>query len=318
MKSIMRPVEISVCIPAYKNAPLLKRLLESIQQQSFRDYEIIITDDSPDDSVENLVRSFYFSQPLKYFRNTPSLGTPENWNEAIRHASGNWIKVMHNDDWFRNENALQLFYDHTERLPGCSFFFAAFQNVIEETGVSEIVTCNVFDRFFLGLSPLHLFKRVYVVNPSCTLVKRDADIFYDRNFKFVVDFDYYIRFFHKLKTYAYIKDVLINVGLHDRQVTKYTFLVPEVQIPENILLLKKMGIKILKNPFVYDYYWRLFRNLKIKNTEDVKKYYPDTIQRSLQRMIKFQSAIAPYLLKKGFFSKLFMSVSYIMSFFAKP
>jgi len=312
-----RPVEISICIPVYKKVDFLKRLLESVKIQTFPDYEIIITDDTPDDSIETLVKQFSFTQPVKYFKNSPALGTPENWNETVRRASGKWIKMMHNDDWFASEHSLQRFYDCTEKNQDCSFFFSAFRNIIEGTGISQTVKCDIFDRLFLKMSPLHLFKKVYVGNPSCTLIRRDIESLYDRRFKFVVDFEYYIRCFRQLKKYMYLNEVLINVGFHDEQVTKYTFLVPEIQIPENILLLEKLGTKILKNPFVYDYYWRLFRNLKIRDAEEIKKYYSGAISPLLVKMIRFQSRIAPAVLKKGLFSKLFMTVNYIVSFFAK-
>ena len=52
---------------------------------------------------------------LRYFKNEQPLGTPENWNEAIRNANGAWIKIMHNDDWFATDNALQVFYNKIQQ-----------------------------------------------------------------------------------------------------------------------------------------------------------------------------------------------------------
>ena len=63
------------------------------------------------------------------------------------------------------------------------------------------------------------------------------------------------------------------MGLNEEQVTKYSFRVTEVEIPENHLLIEKLGFNILRNIFVYDYYWRLYRNLEIKNEQQVKEYY---------------------------------------------
>ena len=311
------PVEISVCIPVYKKVDFLRRLLDSLAIQTFGDYEIIITDDSPDDSIENLVNQYSFQQPLKYVRNRPALGTPENWNEAARHATGSWIKMMHNDDWFASEHSLQRFYYHAQNSRECKFFFSAFQNVVAGTGSSEVVRCDIFDRLFLKISPLHLFRKVYVGNPSCTLIRSGTGLEYDRRFKFVVDFEYYIRCFRNLKKYYYIDEVLIKVGLHEDQVTKYTFLVPEVQIPENFLLLEKLGTKILRNPFVYDYYWRLFRNLNIRSEEELKRYHPGRVFPSLQRMIRSQSRISSRVLKRGVLSKFFMSISYLANLFTE-
>ena len=53
----MKPF-ISICIPAYKRVNYLKRLLESVAIQTFNDYEVIITDDSDDNSVRELADQY--------------------------------------------------------------------------------------------------------------------------------------------------------------------------------------------------------------------------------------------------------------------
>src|ERR1044072_4054338 len=95
-----KEIFISICIPAYKNVDFLKRLLDSIAIQTYSNYEIIICDDSPDESVAEFIKSRSVLKNIRYHRNVSSLGTPENWNECIRRANGEWIKIMHDDDWF--------------------------------------------------------------------------------------------------------------------------------------------------------------------------------------------------------------------------
>jgi glycosyltransferase involved in cell wall biosynthesis len=305
--------EISICIPAYKNIVFLERLLDSISIQTFKNYEVIITDDSPDDIVEMFLTGYRKINNLNHFKNPVPLGTPENWNEGIRRASGRWVKLMHDDDWFSTKNALQIFVNATKKNPECQFFFSAFQNVFEETGERRIVRCNFFDRLILFLNPLHLFKRVYVGNPSCTFIRRDVGELYDKRFKFVVDFEYYIRIIRNCKSYEYIDKVLLSIGFNSEQVTKYTFLVPDVQIPENLLLLQKLGPAILRNILVYDYFWRMVRNLKVRSVAELETYYPDTIHPILVQMINVESAVSLKLLKNGIVSKILMVTTYIRS-----
>jgi len=309
--------EISICIPAYKNISFLKRLLDSITIQTYLNYEVIVTDDTPDNSVEVFLEQNFSFLTIRYYKNKQSLGTPENWNECIRRAKGKWIKLMHNDDWFNKEDALQKFYNVTLDYPDISFFFCAFQNIVENTGKKELVRCTIADRFFLNLSPLHLFKRVYIGNPSCTFIKNDIGLLYDNRFKFVVDFEYYIRCLQKLKEYKYIDEALLNIGFHDEQVTKFTFLKPEVQIPENFRLLEKFGLRILKNIFVYDYYWRMCRNLKIRKLEQVSQYYAGDIPLLVTEIINFQSGVHLSILKIGVISKVLMTANYCISLFKK-
>ena len=307
---------ISICIPAYKRIEYLERLLNSIAIQTFKSYEIVITDDSPDLSVSTFVQNFKGIEKLNYYRNEKPLGTPENWNESIRKANGDWIKLMHDDDWFTSENSLQLFYESTLKKPGCDFFFSAYNNVYESK--TETIQLGAMGKILLKLSPLNLFKKQYVGNPSCTLIKRNIDLFYDNRFKWVVDFEYYIRCLKRSKNFFYIDLPLINVGLNEEQVTKYSFRMPEVEIPENHLLIEKTGFGILRNINVYDYYWRLYRNLDIKNEKGISKYYQARLHPLLKQMIVSQSKIPSGLLQLGIFSKITMFFNYLLSLLKKP
>ncbi len=313
----MNPPLISICIPAYKRIDYLQKLLQSISIQSFKDFEVIITDDSRDDSVEIFLKNFTGISHIHYFKNQQVLGTPENWNESIRKACGTWIKLMHDDDWFADENSLQKFYAATKAHPNCSFFFSAYNNVFDNKRNPEAVRLNGIGYFMLKRSPLNLFKKQYVGNPSCTLVRKDVGLFYDSNFKWVVDFEYYIRVLKKVKSFFYIDEVLVNVGVNEDQVTKYTFRNPEVEIPENHLLIEKTGFDILRNPFVYDHYWRLYRNLQIRDESMVKRYYGTSLHPLLKQMIHFQKRIPRGFLKNGLVSKILMSGNYFVSLFRK-
>lgn len=308
---------ISICIPAYKRIEYLQHLFDSISIQTFKNYEVIVTDDSSDESVRTFIRNYKGIENVRYYRNKIILGTPENWNESIRKARGKWIKLMHDDDWFTDEVSLQIFYNASLRNADCSFIFSAYNNINEKPGIKTPVYLNRCGRFLLSQSPLNLFKKQFVGNPSCTLIRKDIDIFYDNRFQWVVDFEFYIRCIQKVKKYFYINQSLVNVGINDEQVTKYTFRKSGVEIPENHLMIAKMGFHILRNIFVYDYYWRLYRNLEIISAKDIEKYYSKPLHPLLKQMINSQRKIPIRILKVGMFSKLFMFQNYLVSLFRK-
>jgi glycosyltransferase involved in cell wall biosynthesis len=118
-------VKVSICIPAYNQVEYLKRTIDSVLNQSYSDYEIIITDDSPSDIVFDLVQQYQSEARLQYFKNRVSLGSPENWNESIRKSSGEYIKIMHHDDYFSNENSLSEFVKMLDDNPDSNFAFSA-------------------------------------------------------------------------------------------------------------------------------------------------------------------------------------------------
>lgn len=101
--------EISICIGTYNRIDYLKRLLDSIAIQKYKNFEVIITDDSSNDSIEQYLKTIHVSFPIQYIRNKETLGTPKNWTAGIPYASGQWIKVMHDDDYFSDADSLNAF-----------------------------------------------------------------------------------------------------------------------------------------------------------------------------------------------------------------
>jgi glycosyltransferase involved in cell wall biosynthesis len=307
---------ISICIPAYTHVDYLRRLLDSVLIQTYTDYEIVITDDSPDDTVAELVEKYSSKTEIRYFKNAQPLGTPENWNEAIRKANGKWIKIMHNDDWFASEDSLRIFYNNIQQHPDAVFFFSAFQNVEAGSGEIEIVKLSYADKKFFESNPYHLLKKVYVGNPSCTIVKKDLNIWYDKRYKYIVDFDYYIRVIQQTGMPVYIDEVLLDIGFHGDQVTAYTKFNPSIQLPENITFLNEQKRDILRNIVVFDYYWRLMRNMKINSVQKLKSYLGQLkVNDKITFVVNFQKNIPYQVLKIGVFSKFCMTVCYITTLF---
>jgi len=298
---------ISICIPAYKNVNHLSRLLDSIQLQTFQDFEVIITDDSPDESIDDFIKQANYPFEIRYFKNFPAAGSPENWNISIRHAIGKWIKIMHDDDWFSDENSLNEFYTHSLKANDV-FIFSGFENVYFEKGTSKIYAIKFYELLLLKLSPLSIYRKNYIGHPSTTLIKNNRSKWFDKKLKWVVDFEFYIRLLREEKSFVAIKKPLICIGMGSEQITQTAFYNKQIELPENFYLLHKLGKNVLKNIFVYDHFWRLMRNLDIKSIAEIKSYTIDIeIPKEIESMIRIiQKSGAEKLKSNGFLSKISM------------
>ena len=308
----MNFVNVSICIPAYKNAGFLNRLLDSIAIQAYKDYEVIITDDSPDDEVKTFVSNYSKIKNLRYFKNTAQLGTPKNWNEGISKAMGSWIKIMHDDDWFVDENSLQTFIDVTNERPTATVVYSAYVNI--ENGRTKSISARpaLFRRIAFKLNPFSIVSTNFIGPPSVVLHKNNAQFVYDDKLKWLVDLEFYARYFEASKM-IYCKKALLNIGINDQQVTKASSLIPEVEIPEYLYFLNKHGVRILKNWLVYDSYWRLVRNFKIKGEDDIfNAGFNGEIPKELLSIIRLQKNIPSFILHVGVLSKLVMFVKYLL------
>lgn len=303
---------ISICIPAYKRSAYLQRLLDSIVIQSYQDYEVIVTDDSPDDEVNDMVKSFSDKISIRYHRNEITLGTPANWNAGIGLAKGTWIKLMHDDDWFADATSLQQFAD-AAMLGKSDFIFSAYNNVFENTKAQKIVFPDKFRLKQAMQEPAVLLAKNFIGHPSVTLHKNDGKFMYDTQMKWLVDIDMY-RMRMEEQGFYFIPVALVNIGLSDSQVTAYTKNNGNVEVPEHFHFLEKMGVEKLKNILVYDYNWRFIRNFNIHSVNQLRFFgFNGKVPVVLQSMISTQSKIPRILLKQGVLSKLIMLLHFIMN-----
>ena len=90
---------VSICIPTYNGSNYLEACLQSVCQQTFTDFEIIICDDCSSDNTIEIVKIFQQKDPrIKLFINQKNLGLVGNWNRCLELAAGEWIKFVFQDD----------------------------------------------------------------------------------------------------------------------------------------------------------------------------------------------------------------------------
>jgi len=92
-------VKVSVIIPNYNGREYLEKLLPSIADQTFNDYEVIILDDcSPDKSAVEYIKGFIRNRRnMRLVENEKNLGFVKNCNKGFALASGNYICLLTND-----------------------------------------------------------------------------------------------------------------------------------------------------------------------------------------------------------------------------
>jgi glycosyltransferase involved in cell wall biosynthesis len=301
---------ISICIPAFQRVNYLRRLLDSIEIQSFRDFETVISDDSPGSEVLDLVQNHALKTKIRYFKNKETLGSPENWNEGIRNSRAGWIKIMHDDDWFSDPGSLQKFAD-TIRNKNARFYFSAYTNV-DPDGKTGKVQISDFQLNVLKKVPESLMAANRIGPPSVVIFKKEDSLYFDRRMHWLVDIDFYIRYLKRYPPAVYIPLNLVQIGISASQVTRRSFGNPKIEIPERFLLTEKLHPDSLKVWVVYDSWWRFIRNLRIRDEKEiVDNGYCGPIPGAIGSMIRFQKKIPASLLKIGIFSKLTLLIHYL-------
>ena len=88
---------ISVCIPTYNGAKYIAQTIESILNQTFTDFEVIVSDDGSSDETLEIVGSFNDPRIVRIDR-LSKVGAEANWNNAVATASASLVKLVCQDD----------------------------------------------------------------------------------------------------------------------------------------------------------------------------------------------------------------------------
>lgn len=96
MSEIAPPV-VSICIPTYRGEPHIAAAIESVLNQSYTNFELVIIDDnSPDNTIAKIRQ--YGDARIRLLQNAANLGPQGNWNRCLAEARGKYIKVLPQDD----------------------------------------------------------------------------------------------------------------------------------------------------------------------------------------------------------------------------
>jgi len=198
-------MKLSVAIPTHqieRSGYFFKRCLDSLWNQTFQDFEIVVSDNSNNDVIEDIC-AFYGG--IRYFRNPPK-GMADNHNEAIRRSQGELIKLLQMDDFMVDEDSLQEIVGNFEDkdwwlITGCLH--------IKNNGDLYNYHESIWnDRIYTGDNTLGSISTLTIRNKSPML--------FDESLSWVVDCDLYKRYYDKYGLPKMLKtaNVVIDVGTH--------------------------------------------------------------------------------------------------------
>ena len=152
--------KVSVIIPTHNRAHLLNRAVQSIFNQTFQDFEIIITDDASTDNTEDLVKSFN-DERIQYYRHEKNQGGSAARNTSMKHASGEYFAFLDSDDeWLPHklEKQLMAFEKGGNKL-GVVYTDFDYKSVLVTNKYSGDISQLILIVNFVGTSSTPLVKK---------------------------------------------------------------------------------------------------------------------------------------------------------------
>jgi len=303
---------VSICVPTYRQPAFVSRLLDSIIAQQYKHIEVILSDDSLDDSIAKVAETYTLKLPIRYYPHNPALKSPRNWNFALDRAAGDYVMLVHQDDWFHDEYAIQKYLKAFEDNPNADFVFCKNTAITPE---GKAIVLQTFPWLIktIQLDPYHLVRSDVIGPPSNVMLKKSVTVRYDEELVWLVDVDYYVRLIEAGYRYVYLDQHLVSIGLHEDQMTNFCRDNTDIILKENIFFAFKNNQKVFGNWRLYDYFWRLIRNYHIRDRNQliVAGVPEERIVPAIQKMISLQRNWPSALLQIGAFSKILMSTNFI-------
>lgn len=176
-------MKISVCIPIHdmeNSAYFLHRLYDSLDQQTFRDFEIVMTRDGK---------------------------MAENTNSAITKAKGDIIKILYMDDFLWSKNALQHIADN-------------FKSGWYASGCVHTEDGNSFrSPHKPSYSQDIRYGNNTIGSPSVVAFENNKPLLFDEKLSFLLDCDLYARLYERYGEPLCMPDLDIAIGIHAGQTT---------------------------------------------------------------------------------------------------
>lgn len=215
--------KVSICIPTYQNREEVERLLESIMLQSYKDYEIIITDDSKDRETEDYISSlrekdYWIKDKLRYYHNPIPLGHIYNWNKALSYATGEYIKIMFSDDWMIEKECLEKLVAALDQNMEADFVFCKNFQVSSNKQYEREPEPGYIEK--LREDYRYLFISNQIGAPSNTMYRRSSEVCFDESSNWASDVFLYLEILRKNPRFVYVDCPLIAIGIHENQYTE--------------------------------------------------------------------------------------------------
>lgn len=121
---------VSIIMPSWNTGKFIGESIQSVLNQTYKNWELIIVDDCSTDNTDEIVASFN-DERIRYFRNDKNSGAALTRNRALCEARGEWIAFLDSDDlWMPKKLEKQIAF---MKEKGYTFSFTEYEKIDEES-----------------------------------------------------------------------------------------------------------------------------------------------------------------------------------------
>ena len=211
-------MKVSICIPTHEMNGLGKEFLENsltcIKQQTYSDIEVIISDQSTNDDIKEVCEKRKDELDINYFYFDGKRGITANTNNAIKHATGDIIKILFLDDFLLVAEAIEKMVDSFKNQPDKMWLITACMHLNqEEKTLCRPMLPQYHDEIHKGNNTIS--------SPSVLSIRNTPELInFDERLEWLMDVEYYKRLHDKFgPPIVFSEHPCVAIRLHNTSVS---------------------------------------------------------------------------------------------------
>ena len=197
----MKKIKFSIITPCYNSEKTIKRTIESVVNQSYKNIEYILIDGGSKDKTVEIIQEYQSKYPklIKYISEKDS-GIYDAMNKGIKLATGDIVGIVNSDDYYELDALKNIYnnYDYSNEYLIIYGMIRAIKN----------------DKEYMVYNRNHEFLNEQMINhPACFVTKKTYDDFglYSLKYKLSSDYEFMLRCFNNKKVkFKGINNIISN------------------------------------------------------------------------------------------------------------
>ncbi|WP_288265968.1 glycosyltransferase family 2 protein [uncultured Bifidobacterium sp.] len=247
---------VSIIVPVYNAAGALRRCIDSILGQEYRDFELIALDDGSKDESPAILDDYAAKDPRVRVIHKPNSGVSDTRNQGMALARGTYIQFLDADDWV-TEDATKLLVRAAEHS-GADMIIADFYRVVGEgtsrkgglTGIDRVISREEYADellkdpadFYFGVLWNKLYRRDII---------RDHQVRMDTSVNWCEDFIFNLEY------------MVHAASVYPIHVPMYYYVKTDGSLVNHAMKLSE-AVRVKR--YVFDYYTEFFRQVYDEDT----------------------------------------------------
>jgi glycosyltransferase involved in cell wall biosynthesis len=231
--------KVSVVIPTFNRSTFLRQAMTSVLAQRYSDFELIVSDNASTDDTPAMVTGWMDGR-IRHFRNDRNLGMAPNWNAGMRHARGEYVALLEDDNWWHPEYLART-VDTLDRHPDIAFVHTGLHLTDAQGKVMQVFRRWGSDRICdkkTELITLLQGNKIFLSTVTARRAIIETVGLFDEAIPFAPDWDLWLRVYMHHDG-AFVAEPLVFYRQHDANLSKQFLAQPATLLADHQYVLEK-------------------------------------------------------------------------------